>query len=228
MPSGSPKQNPKRFWLVFGPSSRRPFSPGLLHNLRRPNRALQQEAVNRALYAVQSCNDQDDQVVWGPGNNGYNGFMALKLDDTVCFCFHVSLRKIETFCRVERPRTPSQISDCLSAGTGCGWCVPMLKQIHGRLCQTPDPWWRQNVDGARQPQTDFQNGLKFNEIKRDILSDIDANAYAAGRKQYIAQGKGRPPASTTKQEDKPEDLTPPLLKDHQQKSDDKGPHHDSA
>ena len=43
----------------------------------------------------------------------------LKPDDTVCFCFHVSLRKIETFCAVEKPQAASQISDCLSAGTGC-------------------------------------------------------------------------------------------------------------
>ena len=44
--------------------------------------------------------------------------MPLHDDDEICFCFHVSLRKIETFCAVEKPRVPSQISECLSAGTG--------------------------------------------------------------------------------------------------------------
>lgn len=24
------------------------------------------------------------------------------------------------------------MSDCLSAGTGCGWCIPILKMIHAR------------------------------------------------------------------------------------------------
>src|ERR1035437_7196642 len=80
------------------------------------------------------------------GRVGYNCDMPLKPDDTVCFCFHVSRRKIETFCAVEKPQHPSQISDCLSAGTGCGWCVPMLKHIHKRLCGKNVPWWRQTED----------------------------------------------------------------------------------
>ncbi|MHC4392956.1 MAG: (2Fe-2S)-binding protein [Planctomycetota bacterium] len=54
-------------------------------------------------------------------------------DDTICFCFHVPQRKIERFVERERPKRASQISECLSAGTGCGWCIPMLKQIHQRV-----------------------------------------------------------------------------------------------
>lgn len=30
----------------------------------------------------------------------------------------------------EEPRVPSQLSDCLGAGTGCQWCVPFLKKLH--------------------------------------------------------------------------------------------------
>src|SRR4051812_39675587 len=78
----------------------------------------------------------------------YNGPMALQPDDTVCFCFHVSLRKVETFCKVEKPQHPSQISECLSAGTGCGWCVPMLKHIHRKQCGVQTPWWRQEAPVA--------------------------------------------------------------------------------
>lgn len=51
-------------------------------------------------------------------------------DDHVCLCFHVSLRKIANFLERERPRVPSQISECLGAGTGCQWCVPFLKKLH--------------------------------------------------------------------------------------------------
>lgn len=51
-------------------------------------------------------------------------------DDKVCLCFHVSQRKIVNFCKRERPQFASVISQCLSAGTGCGWCVPFLKKLH--------------------------------------------------------------------------------------------------
>lgn len=51
-------------------------------------------------------------------------------DDHVCLCFQVSQRKICHYLRRERPKVASQLSDCLGAGTGCGWCVPFLKQLH--------------------------------------------------------------------------------------------------
>jgi bacterioferritin-associated ferredoxin len=105
--------------------------------------------------------------------------MALKPDDTVCFCFHVTLRKIETFCAVEEPQVASQISECLSAGTGCGWCVPMLKKIHRRLCGEAVPWWRQMETQAEENRAD---------------EGVDAEAYRAGRRKYIGEGKGKPPA----------------------------------
>ena len=51
-------------------------------------------------------------------------------DDEVCLCFRVSLRKIRNFVRRTEPRVPSQIADCLGAGTGCRWCVPFLEKLH--------------------------------------------------------------------------------------------------
>ena len=51
-------------------------------------------------------------------------------DDMVCLCFHVSKRKIVNFCKRERPSAASLVSQCLSAGTGCGWCVPFIKKLH--------------------------------------------------------------------------------------------------
>ena len=51
-------------------------------------------------------------------------------DDDICLCFRVSRRKLEKFVRVRQPRVPSQLSECGGAGTGCGWCVPILKVIH--------------------------------------------------------------------------------------------------
>ena len=53
-------------------------------------------------------------------------------DDPVCFCFKVSLHKVAGYLAREQPRVPSQLSECLGAGTGCGWCVPDLEQLHDR------------------------------------------------------------------------------------------------
>lgn len=61
-------------------------------------------------------------------------------DDHVCLCFHVSKRKIVGYCRRERPPVVSLVSECLSAGTGCGWCVPFIERLH-----------RQVMDGAQEP-----------------------------------------------------------------------------
>jgi bacterioferritin-associated ferredoxin len=61
-------------------------------------------------------------------------------DDEVCLCFHVSLRKIRGFLARENPRVASLISECLSAGTGCMWCVPFLRHLHAQHAagETPD------------------------------------------------------------------------------------------
>ena len=109
--------------------------------------------------------------------------MPLDPDDTICFCFHVPLRKIENFCRVEKPKAASQISECLSAGTGCGWCVPMLRKIHTRICGQYKPWWKE--PGG---ETDYHSA------ERDAAQDqIDEQAYAAGRQKYLAETGRRPP-----------------------------------
>jgi bacterioferritin-associated ferredoxin len=51
-------------------------------------------------------------------------------DDKICYCYHVSLRKLRNFALRTKPARASQMSECLGAGTGCGWCIPMLKKIH--------------------------------------------------------------------------------------------------
>lgn len=53
----------------------------------------------------------------------------MNLDDKVCYCFHVSRRKLVNWVRQHEPKVPSQLSECGGAGTGCGWCIPFLKQI---------------------------------------------------------------------------------------------------
>jgi bacterioferritin-associated ferredoxin len=53
-------------------------------------------------------------------------------DDEVCLCFRVTRRKLEAFVRHGAPRVASQLSECGGAGTGCGWCVPVLQKIFVR------------------------------------------------------------------------------------------------
>jgi NAD(P)H-nitrite reductase large subunit len=112
--------------------------------------------------------------------------MALKPDDIVCFCFHVRLRKVEAFCRIEKPLHASQISDCLSAGTGCGWCRPMLKHIHLRICGEHIPDWR------KQSETTVQDTVA---PRGDDIAAMDVENWAAGRQRHIAEGRGKPPAN---------------------------------
>ena len=77
-------------------------------------------------------------------------------DRPVCLCFHVSQRKVVAYCRRERPPVASLISECLSAGTGCGWCVPFLKRLHEQV-----------MAGVEEPTL-----------------PVDPQAYAAKRSEY--------------------------------------------
>ena len=61
----------------------------------------------------------------------------MDFDDEICLCYHVSLRKLVNFARRERPRHPSQMTECLGAGTGCGWCIPILTRI-AKAVSDPD------------------------------------------------------------------------------------------
>jgi bacterioferritin-associated ferredoxin len=50
-------------------------------------------------------------------------------DDKICYCYGVSMRKLVNFARRVRPAHPSRMTECLGAGTGCGWCIPYLIEI---------------------------------------------------------------------------------------------------
>lgn len=93
----------------------------------------------------------------------------MELDAKVCYCFHVSRRKLVNFVRREKPKVPSQLSLCGGAGTGCGWCIPFLKQIY-----------QQSVEGG--------------ETELERLTPED---YEKRRAQYIRDGKGKPPPGAT-------------------------------
>src|ERR1700694_423250 len=93
----------------------------------------------------------------------------MDLDAKVCYCFHVTQRRLLSFVRLRRPKVASQLSECGGAGTGCGWCIPFLKQIHHRAVAGRD--------------TD--------------LESLTPAEYERRRAAYIRAGKGPPPPGAT-------------------------------
>lgn len=89
----------------------------------------------------------------------------MELDDTICYCFHISKRKIFNFLRIHTPRRASQLSECGGAGSGCGWCVPFLKRY-------------------------FEEANNLTIPSDDSLTPEE---YARQRGDYIKAGKGVPP-----------------------------------
>ncbi|MCI0363309.1 MAG: (2Fe-2S)-binding protein [Phycisphaerales bacterium] len=88
-------------------------------------------------------------------------------DDNVCLCFRVSQRKIVNFLKREKPRVPSQVSECLSAGTGCQWCVPFLKKLF-------DQWERgQEPNLPISPESYAQRRSAYHKSgKRDDAAEL--------------------------------------------------------
>ena len=89
----------------------------------------------------------------------------MELDDTICYCFHISKRKIVNYIRVHQPQVVSQVSECGGAGTGCGWCISFIKKYYAE----------QQADNSSQQQ------------------DLTPEEYAAQRAKYIDAGLGTPP-----------------------------------
>jgi bacterioferritin-associated ferredoxin len=89
----------------------------------------------------------------------------MDLDAKVCLCFHVSRRKLVNFVRIHQPKVASQLSQCGGAGTGCGWCIPFLKQI-----------FQQSVEGGETE-----------------LEQLTPEEYERRRAKYVLSGKGTPP-----------------------------------
>jgi NAD(P)H-nitrite reductase large subunit len=74
------------------------------------------------------------------------------------------------FIRLNKPKVPSQLSECGGAGTGCGWCIPFLKQLH-----------QQAVEGGATTE----------------LEQLTPEEYELRRAAYIRSGKGTPPPGAT-------------------------------
>ncbi len=91
------------------------------------------------------------------------------LDQKVCLCFHITRRKLLNFLRIEKPCVASLLSQCGGAGTGCGWCIPFLKQMH-------------------------QQAIKGSVVE---VEELTPEEYAKRRAAYIRSGGGTPPPGAT-------------------------------
>ncbi len=80
-----------------------------------------------------------------------------------------------SYCRREKPPVASLISECLSAGTGCGWCVPFLKHLHKQtLAGDPNP----DISGS--PSDYAKRRATFRKTgQRDTASASDSNTDTA-------------------------------------------------
>jgi bacterioferritin-associated ferredoxin len=96
----------------------------------------------------------------------------MDLDDELCLCFHVTKRKVVNFIRIEKPRRVAQLSECFGAGTGCGWCRPYLRKLF-------------EMHAGQGPAREAGDDLPT------------AEEYAAGRTNYVHDGKGTPPPGAT-------------------------------
>lgn len=109
-------------------------------------------------------------------------------DDPVCLCFHVTRRKVVNFIRIEKPRRPSQLSQCFGAGTGCGWCRPYLERL---LADETGP------EGIRPSNTE-QDVLNTDEEKlQNSLDETSLEQYAKERAKFVREGGGTPPPGAT-------------------------------
>ena len=108
----------------------------------------------------------------------------MDLDDPICLCFHVSRRKLTNFVRVEKPRRPSQLSNCFGAGTGCGWCRPFIERIFD------------SVQAEQAASTEANGSNENSQAESPEQNDLPSKTeYAQLRTKYVREGLGKPPTS---------------------------------
>lgn len=121
----------------------------------------------------------------------------MELDDDVCLCFHVTLRKLRNFVKVERPARASQLSDCQGAGTGCGWCRPFLERLHREgLAERRAPGGGNEPTGALPGEPLGEPGEAPPSVAEGEVVWPTAEDYSERRAAYIRAGKGTPPSGT--------------------------------
>lgn len=96
----------------------------------------------------------------------------MQADDEVCLCFHVRFRKLAQHMHLHRVRRASQLTECQSAGSGCGWCRPVLEELFERWqedppkdFQTVDGWIAQHFPGSTADYATQRDSYRRREAK---------------------------------------------------------------
>ena len=102
----------------------------------------------------------------------------MKPDDHICHCHRVPLLKLWHYARRVRPEKASRMSECLGAGTGCGWCIPFLKKIQEQaLASTPPSHAAEPLEAPLAELAD--------------LATMSPEEYARQRRHYLDTKKDR-------------------------------------
>ncbi len=105
----------------------------------------------------------------------------MDLDAKLCYCFHVTKRKVVNFVKQRRPKRASQVSECFGAGTGCGWCIPFLIRIH------------KEIVGSEIVEADDITPAQYEAMRAAYRRNVAAgsrarNSYGEGTPDPIAEG----------------------------------------
>ena len=121
----------------------------------------------------------------------------MDLDHKLCYCYHVSKRKIVNFVKQTQPERASQISECFGAGSGCGWCIPFLVKIHEQVLSGKDGQDDLTPEEYEALRAKYREGVAAGECER--------NSYAAAlARQAPSTGK---PKSKSRTPEEPLDYT---------------------
>lgn len=101
----------------------------------------------------------------------------MDLDDDICYCYHVPLRKLLHFARRTKPKHAAQMAECLGAGTGCGWCIPILRKITASVNEAGEMLRKLDKDRyATERETYRQTPAARNRFSDDTGAPDDARA----------------------------------------------------
>ena len=102
------------------------------------------------------------------------------LDETLCYCFHIPKRKVVNFVRQTRPARASQISECFGAGSGCGWCVPYLIEIHRQVMEGEES----DAAGADAPSATHRAALRADYLQAIKCGERQKNDIRVRERRY--------------------------------------------
>jgi len=98
----------------------------------------------------------------------------MDLDHKLCYCYHVSKRKIVNFVKQTQPERASQISECFGAGSGCGWCIPFLVKIHEQILSGQDSQDDLTPEEYEALRSQYREGVAAGECERNSYAAVSA------------------------------------------------------